>query len=257
MALSLLTEVDLDMNAPIGTTVVHAKQNDASSRVIRAHLLNNGVAWAVPTKTSIAIRYKKPDNTGGYYDKYYEASGGAKDAIAFPTSSDHSYIDIVLAQQALTVPGTVPMELNFYDASGASLSTFSWYLKVQESSVTDRDVMSSDYYMAFSDMMAQIVKAGNNLPDDLGAAVAEWLQANYQLLYDDNRIAIDNQLKTAGAAADAKAAGRVFVYSDTEPSEVYNRVWFKPSAAIVQVPTMEEFNALVERVETLENLHRT
>lgn len=43
MALTLLTELDLDMASP-GVNIVHAKQNDGSSRVIRAHLLNNGKA---------------------------------------------------------------------------------------------------------------------------------------------------------------------------------------------------------------------
>lgn len=200
----------------------------------------------VPNDAYPIIRYRKSDRIGGYYD--HDDNGIA--STAFPKADDRSYIDIYIAAQALTTAGNVSMEINFYDPTGVRLSSFSWAMKVEASTLSDHEIVSSDYYNALTDLAAAVIKAGNNLPDDIGSFVSQWLEANVHVT---SGVVIDPSLTMSGQAADAYSAGHVIKISDTKPSEAYNRVWFKDTVDEVEIPTMAEFSELVARVEALEH----
>lgn len=64
----------------------------------------------------------------------------------------------------------------------------------------------------------------------------------------------DTTLTKEGVAADAKAAGDLIVISNEEPTSESTKLWIKNNADIVQIPTMEEFNELKEKVDNMLNL---
>ena len=148
MSMQAITPIILRMDSPNILQRVYAKQNDKLSRYIVASLACGAAAWTPPEGVAGAIRFKKPDGTAGFYD----AAEDGTDAIAMSGATVKMY----LAEQVLTVPGEVAMEINFYTAAGAKLTSFGWTLVVKPSVVPDSAIQSTDYY---NTMTAQIAKA--------------------------------------------------------------------------------------------------
>lgn len=148
MSMQAITPIILRMDSPNTLQRVYAKQNDKLSRYIVASLACGAAAWTPPEGVAGAIRYKKPDGTAGFYDTAEDGT----DAIAMSGATVKMY----LAEQVLTVPGEVAMEINFYTAAGAKLTSFGWTLVVKPSVVPDSAIQSTDYY---NTLTAQIAKA--------------------------------------------------------------------------------------------------
>lgn len=148
MSMQAITPIILRMDSPNTLQRVYAKQNDKLSRYIVASLACGAAAWTPPEGVAGAIRYKKPDGTAGFYDTAEDGT----DAIAMSGATVKMY----LAEQVLTVPGEVAMEINFYTAAGAKLTSFGWTLVVKPSVVPDTTIQSTDYY---NTLTAQIAKA--------------------------------------------------------------------------------------------------
>jgi len=142
------TAIELNLNTPGIPVTAYAKQNDKLSRYIAATLVSGSTAWEPPAEVGAAIRYHKPDGTTGFYDV------DENDQSAIQISGNVA--TLYLAEQVLTAPGTVQMELNFYTAAGDKLTSFAWTLAVQASVVTDDAIVSSDYY---NTLTAQIATA--------------------------------------------------------------------------------------------------
>lgn len=148
MSMQAITPIILRMDSPNTLQRVYAKQNDKLSRYIVASLACGAAAWTPPEGVAGAIRFKKPDGTAGFYDTAEDGT----DAIAMSGATVKMY----LAEQVLTVPGEVAMEINFYTAAGAKLTSFGWTLIVKPSAVPDSAIQSTDYY---NTLTAQIAKA--------------------------------------------------------------------------------------------------
>lgn len=231
--MNVLGNIVLDMQRP-GYAVIYAVQFDKLSRQITAQLTDKGLPWTVPTGALMTIRYSKPDGTQGFYDTLED---GTK---AYTVSG--STVTITLAQQALAAAGNVLMQLNFYTAAGAALSTFSFVVTVQPSVLNDAEIVSSDYYNVLTGLMTdmaeqyaefeQLLKAGYGAPLKAATAAAmtdknkiyvytgsesgytsgHWYYWNGTAWTDGgvyNAVAFttDTTLTIAGAAADAKATG--------------------------------------------------
>lgn len=65
---------------------------------------------------------------------------------------------------------------------------------------------------------------------------------------------VDNTLTTANVPAESKAVGDLFETivegKSTQPNDKWNRLWIKPSANDVEIPTMDEFDDLKRAVES-------
>lgn len=143
-----VTTITLRFDAPNILTKLYAVQNDRLSRYISAELYTGAAAWSPPAGVGGAIRFRKPDGTSGFYD----ADENGNSAITF----DGNRVKMYLAEQVLTVPGIVPMELNLYTAAGEKLTSFSWELNVKPSVLSDSAIESTDYY---NTLTAQIAEA--------------------------------------------------------------------------------------------------
>lgn len=151
-----LAYVTLDLQDVNAMVTVSAKQNDRLSRTITAQLRDGGVAWVPGAGVVAAIRYRKPDGTAGFYDTLEDSSA------AYSISG--SVITFTLAEQMLTVPGGVAVEINFYNSAGQRLTSFSFLLRVQSSVLSDAEIVSSDYYNVMTATLAQMAAIAANLP---------------------------------------------------------------------------------------------
>lgn len=165
------THVTLNLQAPNTAVTVNAKQNDRLSRYISATLYDGSVAFVPPVGASAAIRYKKPDGTGGFYD----VDEDDNPAIVITGSTAL----LTLAEQCTTVPGEVYMELNFYTAAGDKLTSFTWLLKVEQSVLTDATIVSSNYYNVLTAAIATTLGYRNDAAASATAAAASATSAEY------------------------------------------------------------------------------
>lgn len=146
MGIPVYTNITLDMTRPNGA-VMWAKQNDRLSRKVVAQLTSGGVAWEAPTSSTISaiLRYRKPDGTAGFYD----TDEAGNPAVVL----DGSTATLTLVNQALTVPGVVEYELNFYN-NARRLTSFSFKVNVERSAIDDSTIVSSNYFNALTAAIA-------------------------------------------------------------------------------------------------------
>ena len=143
------TKLTLDFQAPNRAVIAHAKQNDRRSRYLICQLVDGGIPWTPPTNIASMIRFKKSDGHGGFYD----VDDANKPAVVFNGST----ATLSLAEQVLTVPGWVIMELNVYTNQSEKLTTFSFILDVEQSALSDAEIESTDYYNVLTQQIADIL----------------------------------------------------------------------------------------------------
>lgn len=146
------TSLVLNLQYPNIATVAYAVQGDEGAREISAQLVDGSIAWEPPSGALATVRYRKPDGTTGFYDTLED---GSTPAVVMSGNT----ATIGIARQALTVPGGVVMQLNFYDTDAQRVTTFSWIMIVQPSVLTDTQFVSSDYYNILSQQIAAVLDA--------------------------------------------------------------------------------------------------
>lgn len=188
--------ITLDLLETGSPVIIKAKQNDRNTRYIAAHLYVDGLAYPVPSGTEIAFRYKKPDGTAGFYDTLPDNSPAI-------TVSGNT-VTVELVEQVLTAAGCVHCEINMYNAASEKLTTFTFEISVEESVLTDAEIISSDYY--------------NVLTAEIGKALQAVTDATEQA---------ENAAQSAQNAADSAAmskdwaAGQPVTYSGAPVSIAY------------------------------------
>lgn len=143
--------ITLDLLETGSPVIIKAKQNDRNTRYIAAHLYVDGLSYPVPSGTKIAFRYKKPDGTAGFYDALPDNSPAI-------TVSGNT-VTVELVEQVLTVSGCVHCEINMYNAASEKLTTFTFEIAVEESVLTDAEIISSDYYNLLTSEIAKALQA--------------------------------------------------------------------------------------------------
>lgn len=147
--MQITTDIVLDLKRPNINTIVHAKQNDKLSRYVNAALMDGPQPWTPPAGVLATVRFKKPDGHAGFYD----VDENEDPAVLFTGST----AKITLAEQAISCPGNVLMELTMYTAAGERLSTFLFVLEVEESALTDEEIESTDYYSILTIQIAEVL----------------------------------------------------------------------------------------------------
>lgn len=143
--------ITLDLLETGSPVIIKAKQNDRNTRYIAAHLYVDGLSYPVPSGTEIAFRYKKPDGTAGFYDTLTDNSPAI-------TVSGNT-VTVELVEQVLTAAGCVHCEINMYNAASEKLTTFTFEIAVEESVLTDTEIISSDYYNVLTAEIAKALQA--------------------------------------------------------------------------------------------------
>lgn len=143
--------ITLDLLETGSPVIIKAKQNDRNTRYIAAHLYVGRLDYQVPSGTEIAFRYKKPDGTAGFYDALPDNSPAI-------TVSGNT-VTVELVEQVLTVAGCVHCEINMYNAAAEKLTTFTFKIAVEESVLTDAEIISSDYYNVLTEQISKALQA--------------------------------------------------------------------------------------------------
>lgn len=142
----LTTDIKLDLARNTSPPTVWAKQNDSSTRYIRARLLESGADLTVEAGVQARIRVLKPDNTAIY-----------NNATIDRPSAGGTYVDAELTSQALAVPGVAIAEIGLYTGQQI-LTTFIFYLRVERSAVSDEQIESTDEFT----VLEQAIQNANN-----------------------------------------------------------------------------------------------
>lgn len=193
--MKVTSQITVDLLHPNVATLVYAKQTDQQSRFISATLLEGSQPWTPPTGALIAVRYRKPDGTIGWYD--------TTENKAKAVTMSGNVATIQLAAQALAVSGDVYIELEFYTQSAEKLSSFAWVLAVEASAVSDGEIESSDYFNVLAETLAEIVKALPNIQN-----ADKYAQA-----------AAQSATQAANSEAAAKASEQAAAASATQAAE--------------------------------------
>lgn len=183
------TALTLNLQLPNIAAVAWAVQGDIQSRQIRATLVDGSSSWTPQTGYHGVIRYFKPDGTSGVYD----VDEGGATAVTW----SGNVATIKITQQALTVAGTVIMQLEFYDSNDARVSTFGWAMNVQPSAVTDTEFLSTDYYSILSMQIAGVLGATGH-PPYINSTSKNWM------IWDENSNAyVDSGYSSIGTTGPA------------------------------------------------------
>ena len=165
------TALTLNVQLPNIATVAWAVQGDQLSRHLECTLVDGSTAWTPQAGYHAVVRAHKPDGTACVYD--VDEDGNP----AVTWSGNVATVTIV--QQALTVAGTVLMQLEFYDSSDARLTAFAWAMNVQPSAVTDNEFLSADYYNILTLQIAAVLGSSGH-PPYIDSTTKNWM------IWDEN-----------------------------------------------------------------------
>ena len=118
----ITTKLSLDFQKPSHPVTVNAVQGDRNTRCIQVSLLSEGAPWQIPEDVRVAMRFRKPDMTGGYYDTMPDGTAA--------WSVDENVVTMFLAPQMLTVSGTVLAQLELL-RENSTLGCFTMYVNVE------------------------------------------------------------------------------------------------------------------------------
>ena len=142
-------------------------QGDSNTRTIVATLWDGAQLYTIPTGSTVMLRFRKPDGTGGLYD----TTEGGK-SITFSGST----VTAPVATQMLAVAGSVFAELDIYgagtEAQAEKLATFRFVAEVTPSVYPDAEIISSDYYNILTAKVGEAVAAANQAKQAQSAAAA-------------------------------------------------------------------------------------
>ena len=206
------TELTLNMQLPNIAAVSWAVQGDQLARRIQATLVDGSTPWAPETGYNGVVRYHKPDGTSGVYD----ADEDGNPAVTWVGN----VATVAIVQQALTVPGTVLMQLEFYDGNASRITAFGWANNVQPAAVTDTEFLSTDYYNLLTLQIAGVLGASGH-PPYINNTTKNWM------VWDENTAAyIDSGISSVGEIGPAPSVtGTAYQYANSSSGTVPPTEW--------------------------------
>ena len=151
------TSINLNLQLPNYSVAVYAVQGDTMSREIEAALFDGQTPFTPPAGALGTVRYYKPDGTSGFYDTL-------EDEETVAVTWDDNVATIRLAEQTVTVPGEVLVQLSFYSADAERLSAFTFRLFVEKNPYSDQEFESTDYYSVLTARIAAVLGAVAHAP---------------------------------------------------------------------------------------------
>lgn len=206
------TAITLNMQLPNIATVAWAVQGDMGSRQITATLVDGSSAWNPQAGYHGVIRAHKPDGTACVYD----VDEDGNPAVTWVGN----VATIAIVQQALTVAGTVIMQLEFYDTNDSRITSFGWAMNVQPSAVTDTEFLSTDYYSILSLQIAGVLGATGH-PPYIDSVTKNWM------IWDESADAyVDSGYSSIGATGPAPTlTGTAYRYANSNSGTTVPTSW--------------------------------
>lgn len=206
------TALTLNMQLPNIAAVSWAVQGDQLARRIQATLVDGSTPWSPELSYTALVRYHKPDGTSGVYD----VDEDGNPAVTWTGN----VATITIAQQALTVPGTVLMQLEFYSGSNDRITAFGWANNVQPSAVTDTEFLSTDYYNILTLQIAGVLGASSH-PPYIDSTTKNWM------VWNENTAAyVDSGFSSVGLTGPAPTVTNTsYQYANSSSGTVAPTSW--------------------------------
>ena len=158
--MEIIQKVDLNLSFRGIPPKISMVQGDSNTRIIQAQLWDGANPYTIPTGSAVMMRFRKPDGTGGLYDK---TEGGQRVTVSGST------VTVPVATQMLTVAGVVMAEVDIYaagedSASAQNLASFAFMVEVAPSVYPDAEIISSDYYSVLTAEITSVLAASTNPP---------------------------------------------------------------------------------------------
>lgn len=148
--------IGLNLSAYAIPCRLHMVQGDSNSRTIVATLWDGAQPYSVPDGSSVMVRFRKPDGTGGLYD-----SSEAGETISYAGN----VVTAPVATQMLAVAGDVFAEIDIFGSGSGTaaerLATFRFVVEVAPCVLPDAEIISSDYYNVLAAKVAEAVAAAD------------------------------------------------------------------------------------------------
>lgn len=146
--------LSLNVSSASVPPTLHMTQGDSNSRSIVAALFSGASPFNIPSGSSVMVRFRKPDGTGGLYDA---TESGAHVVFAGNT------VTAPVAAQMISVPGVVVAQIELYSAATEEspayrLASFCFFVDVEKSAYPDDTIISSDYYNILSESIQQALQ---------------------------------------------------------------------------------------------------
>ncbi len=187
MKITKTIKMDLIRSGP--QPVVDAVQGDSCSRCLEFSLYEAGKPFMIPESTSVIIRYRKMDQTGGEYDTL---PNGER---AWTISKNN--VIVTLAPQTLTFPGRVDLSVTLI-CNGSHLTTFPAFMDVKPVAHALTEDSQNYFYVT------SILSAPNN------AQVGEYLRVS----------AVTSQ----GLVTGVEAVPKEDIVGSADPGQVYTLI---------------------------------
>lgn len=158
----LKKSISIEMSGDTKLYMVSAKQGDKATRYVVAELLNDGMAYTIPTGARVAINIKKPDGKFVYNTCSYSGSE----------------VTFELTNQALAAAGTAYCDIEVRTSDNAQIITSaSFTIEIEESMRKDGAIMSSNEFTELEDRIAGHIKDFNDKGEAVMQAEAERVNA--------------------------------------------------------------------------------
>jgi hypothetical protein len=165
--LNIKHSIGLNLSAYEIPCRLHMVQGDSNSRTIVATLWDGAQPYSVPDGSSVMVRFRKPDGTGGLYD-----SSEAGETISYAGN----VVTAPVATQMLAVAGDVFAEIDIFGSGSGTaaerLATFRFVVEVAPCVLPDAEIISSDYYNVLAAKVAEAVAAADQAEQAKSAAAA-------------------------------------------------------------------------------------
>ena len=156
--------ISLDFRRYTTSSQIDVVQDDTYSRYVAVSLYDNAAEWPVPDGATIAVRFKKPDNTQGVYDTLPNGE------VAY--SIDGNVVTVGIAPQMLVAKGKVTASAVIYLGS-VQLATFPFVLNVVENPAAGQSISNDYYYLqTWDDVNAAIGSLADLETEDKSSLVA-------------------------------------------------------------------------------------
>lgn len=163
--MKIVSKVNIDLGNPENPRWIRVMQADTNTRCVEISLFQDGAVWDIPAGITAAVAFKKPDGTVGLYDKLSDET----QAVAISGNT----ISAVLVPQMMAVAGVVQAVITMQDADYNQLSTFPFYLQVEENPAGDK--IQSENYCYYTNIL-EINNALNEALERMDLALAELAQ---------------------------------------------------------------------------------
>ena len=243
--MEIIQKVDLNLSFWGIPPKLSMVQGDSNTRIIQAQLWDGANPYTMPTGAAVMVRFRKPDGTGGLYDK---TEGGQSVTVSGST------VTVPVATQMLTVAGVVMAEVDIYAAgedaaSAQNLASFAFMVEVTPSVYPDAKIISSDYYSVLTAEIASVL-AANTHPPKIGenGNWYIWDQAKGEYV-DSGTSAKPEDVSIATATVPGKVAPSAEDFTISETGALALGVHIKPVSALPEDPDLNTLYLIPEEAE--------